>query len=175
MSTFRALLPFVLSAVALTACNSSKVNGTVDGEEFGKVGSAIFMQSSSNLEEVQIVLTNYTEACVTYTGYFQLGSTPSEALPLNALFIRFLLTDPVSPQSYDIVPPTDFYPDWLQWVHAWYRTYSETGWDGPDATGGSITVDSIDESVMTGSFSVELSTGDTLDGDFTADFCNAEI
>ncbi len=166
----------LVCAVGLLGCQRSKLHGTVEGEEFGKVESAFFMESSSTLEELLLVLTNYAGGCVTYDAYFRQGSSPAEELPLNALFIRFQLQDPVEARTYDIVAPDEVYSDLITWVHAWFRTYSEEdGWIGPDVVEGAITISSIDESSMSGTLEVTLSTGDVLDGKFSADFCDETL
>ncbi len=169
-------LCLLASVFLLAACDRSKLEGSVDGQDFGKVESAFFLQRTSSLEEWLLVLTNYPGGCLTYNSYFNEGSTPSEPLPLNALFVRFQLTEPVQEGEYEILSPEEVYSDWITWVHAWFRTYSETdGWTGPDAGDGFIDVLSADDALMTGTLEVTFDTGDTLSGTFHAEYCDAPL
>ncbi len=166
----------ISAAVWLGGCQKSKLHGEVDGNPFGKVASAFFLTESSSLEETLLVLTNYGGGCISYNGYFKQGSTPAEPPPLNALFVRFQLTEPVSVRQYDIIGPDEVYEDWITWVHAWFRTYTEAdGWVGPDAVDGRVDVTSIDGDLMTGTLEVTFETGDTLEGDFVAEYCDETL
>lgn len=165
---------------SLAACGEkSHLDGTIGGTEFGSVKSAFFMTSSSNLYELQLVLTNFDEGCATYESYFVSDAQPEGNDPAHALFVRFQLLETLTPGTYEIVPNNETYESPLEFSHAWFRTYEGEGWTAPSdasAQSGSITFDSFTptdaEEGLVGTLSVTLITGDSLEGNFVAGYCN---
>ncbi len=172
-----------MTIIALTAfialcgplgCADSKISGKVDGEKFGSVESSIFMRKDSGIQELQLLLTNYPEACITYSPYFDQGASPSEEGPLHALTVRFYFLEELAVGTFPIVANDETYEDQVSWVHAGWLTHSDTGWQGPTATSGSITLETLDDSTLTGTLEATLETGDVIEAIVVADLCDLE-
>jgi hypothetical protein len=163
------LLPFV------PACSSSKVDGSVSGTDFGRVESALFMTQSGAAEEAMLLLTNYPDACATYTAWFEQGGEGPVAGQDHALSSRFYLLDPVTPGTWTIVGADETYEDGITYLHARFLEYTADGtWDGPSAVSGQLVIDSMDDAWVTGTAAMTLETGDTLEITFEAETCTVE-
>lgn len=170
----------LLLLLAATACGEkSHLDGTVGGTEFGSVKSAFFMTSSTNLYELQLVLTNFEDGCASYESYFVSDAQPEGNDPAHALFVRFQLLETATLGAYEIVPNNETYESPLEFVHAWFRTYEGEGWTAPSeasAQTGSIVINTFSptdaEEGLVGTVEVNLITGDSLEGNFVAGYCN---
>lgn len=175
-SLVRRLTLVGLASGLLGACTpDSQVEGSVSGAAFGSVLSAFYMIEDAGPHELLLVLTSYGDGCGTYASYFESGGEPAGSGPHNALFFRQFLLEPVAPGTYEVQALNGVDDDGISFSHAWFRTFESAIWTAPEdaaATGGTLTLTTLDAGVLTGSFDLSLSTGDALSGYFDADLCD---
>lgn len=166
----------LLAGMSLGACTpDSAVDGSISGTDFGSVQSAFYMIEDAGPHELLLVLTSYGEGCSTYSSYFESGGEPAGSGPHHALFFRQFLLEPVAAGTFEIQGLDESADDGISYSHAWFRQYADAVWtpaNDAGGSGGSLTLTSLEEGLLAGSFELQLVTGDTLSGYFDAELCD---
>jgi hypothetical protein len=145
---------------------SASVDGTIQGQPIPTTTTAALFDGSG---AVLIVLDNLEDAC----SLWQAGRGNRPGLQVFTL-AAVAGTNPLAPGSYAVEPSA---PSPTTYANATYYTSDDNCQQTSltEAASGTVNVQTVSPSLVTGNFDVTLYTGDRIRGTFSAPVCDTPV